>query len=223
MTNSQRVKKLVGLATLTALVVGLQFLSNYVSFGSISITLALIPIAMGAILYGPLAGLFLGAVMGAIVIAAPSTQAVFMPVNPAATIILCLLKTAIAGLVSGLLFKLFAFIAKKQNDVKKKKILFAAGIIVAALVVPVINTGLFIVGASIFFMDLFGNFITIIDAVITTNFLVEFLVSAILSPALVTLVKVLTRQYDLGFANDFSQFIDKDNSDVELENVSINA
>ena len=223
MTNSQRVKKLVGLATLTALVVGLQFLSNYVSFGSISITLALIPIAMGAILYGPLAGLFLGAVMGAIVIAAPSTQAVFMPVNPAATIILCLLKTAIAGLVSGLLFKLFAFIAKKQNDVKKKKILFAAGIIVAALVVPVINTGLFIVGASIFFMDLFGNFITIIDAVITTNFLVEFLVSAILSPALVTLVKVLTRQYDLGFANDFSDFIEEDNNDIDLESISINA
>ena len=223
MTNSQRVKKLVGLATLTALVVGLQFLSNYVSFGSISITLALIPIAMGAILYGPLAGLFLGAVMGAIVIAAPSTQAVFMPVNPAATIILCLLKTAIAGLVSGLLFKLFAFIAKKQNDVKKKKILFAAGVIVAALVVPVINTGLFIVGASIFFMDLFGNFITIIDAVITTNFLVEFLVSAILSPALVTLIKVLTRQYDLGFANDFSEFIEEDNDEIDLESISINA
>ena len=223
MTNSQRVKKLVGLATLTALVVGLQFLSNYVSFGSISITLALIPIAMGAILYGPLAGLFLGAVMGAIVIAAPSTQAVFMPVNPAATIILCLLKTAIAGLVSGLLFKLFAFIAKKQNDVKKKKILFAAGVIVAALVVPVINTGLFIVGASIFFMDLFGNFITIIDAVITTNFLVEFLVSAILSPALVTLIKVLTRQYDLGFANDFSEFIEEDNDETDLESISINA
>ena len=223
MTNSQRVKKLVGLATLTALVVGLQFLSNYVSFGSISITLALIPIAMGAILYGPLAGLFLGAVMGAIVIAAPSTQAVFMPVNPAATIILCLLKTAIAGLVSGLLFKLFAFIAKKQNDVKKKKILFAVGVIVAALVVPVINTGLFIVGASIFFMDLFGNFITIIDAVITTNFLVEFLVSAILSPALVTLIKVLTRQYDLGFANDFSEFIEEDNEEIDLESISINA
>ena len=223
MTNSQRVKKLVGLATLTALVVGLQFLSNYVSFGSISITLALIPIAMGAILYGPLAGLFLGAVMGAIVIAAPSTQAVFMPVNPAATIILCLLKTAIAGLVSGLLFKLFAFIAKKQNDVKKKKILFAAGVIVAALVVPVINTGLFIVGASIFFMDLFGNFITIIDAVITTNFLVEFLVSAILSPALVTLIKVLTRQYDLGFANDFSEFIEEDNDETDLESISVNA
>lgn len=222
MTNSQKTKKLVGLATLTALVVGLQFLSNYVSFGSISITLALIPIAMGAILYGPLAGLFLGAVMGGIVIAAPSTITVFMPVNPGMTIVLCLLKTAIAGLVSGYLFKLFAFFAKKQNDVKKKKILFAAGIIVAALVVPLINTGLFIVGATIFFRDLFGDFTGVVAAVLTTNFLVEFLVSAIISPALVTLVKVLTRQYDLGFANDFSEFIEED-IDTDIENVTINA
>ena len=223
MTNSQKTKKLVGLATLTALVVGLQFLSNYVTFGSISITLALIPIAVGAILYGPLAGLFLGAVMGGIVIAAPSTIAYFMPVNPGMTIVLCLLKTAVAGLASGYLFKLFAFIAKKQKDVKKKKILFAAGIIVAALVVPVINTGLFIVGATIFFRDIYGNFVTVINAVLTTNFLVEFLVSAILSPALVTLVKVLTRQYDLGFANDFSEFIEDDVEDLEVENVTINA
>ena len=222
MTNSQKVKKLVGLATLTALVVGLQFLSNYVSFGSVSITLALIPIAVGAILYGPLAGLFLGAVMGGIVLAAPST-ATFLQHNLVATIFLCLIKTGVAGLVSGYLFKLFAFIAKKQENVNKKKALFAAGIIVAALVVPVINTGLFIVGASIFFIDLFGDFITIINIVITTNFLIEFLVSAILSPALVTLVKVLTRQYDLGFANDFSQFIDEVDKDLELENVSINA
>ena len=221
MTNSQKVKKLVGLATLTALVVGLQFLSNYVSFGSVSITLALIPIAVGAILYGPLAGLFLGAVMGGIVLAAPST-ATFLQHNLVATIFLCLIKTGVAGLVSGYLFKLFAFIAKKQENVNKKKALFAAGIIVAALVVPVINTGLFIVGATIFFRDIYGNFVTVINAVLTTNFLIEFLVSAILSPALVTLVKVLTRQYDLGFANDFSEFIEED-TDLEVENVTINA
>ena len=222
MTNSLKVKKLVGLATLTALVVGLQFLSNYVPFGSISITLALIPIAVGAVLYGPLAGLFLGAVMGAIAIVAPSTLSVFMPVNPGMTIVLCLLKTSIAGLVSGYLFKLFAFFAKKQKDVKKKKILFAAGIIVAALVVPVINTGLFIVGATIFFRDVFGNFVGVINAVLTTNFLVEFLVSAVLSPALVTLVKVLTRQYDLGFANDFSEFVEED-TDLDIENATLGA
>ena len=223
MTNSQNIKKLVGMATLTALVVGLQFLSNYVSFGSVSITLALIPIAMGAILYGPLAGLFLGLVMGGIVLAAPSTIAVFMPINLPLTILLCLVKTGVAGLVSGLLFKLFAYIAKKQESVKAKKILFAAGIIVAALVIPVINTGIFIVGAVLWFSEPFGGtFAGIVSAVLTINFLIEFLVSAILSPALVTLVNVLTRQYDLGFQNGFKHFV-FDEEDLDLEQVSINA
>ena len=213
MTNRQQIKKLVGVATLTALVVGLQFLSNYVTFGSISITLALIPIAIGAILYGPVIGFFLGAVMGGIVLTAPSTAG-FLQHNAVATVLLCLLKTGLAGLVSGFIFKLFAFIAKKKENNNTKKVLFAAGIIIAALVVPVINTGLFIAGASIFFIGLFGDFITIINVVITTNFLVEFLVSAILSPALVTLVKVLTGQYDLGFANDFSEFISADSNEA---------
>ena len=222
MTNSQNVKKLVGLATLTALVVGLQFLSNYVSFGSVSITLALIPIAMGAILCGPLAGLFLGLVMGGIVLSAPSTIAVFMPINVGMTIVLCLLKTGLAGLASGLLFKLFARIAKKQTETSKKKVLFAAGIIVAALVVPVINTGLFIVGAVLFFSEPFGGtFAGIVSAVITTNFLIEFLVSALLSPALVTLVQVLTRQNDLGFQKEFKNFIFDE--EVDVEQVTVNA
>jgi len=220
MTNSQKIKKLVGIATLTALVVGLQFLSNYVSFGSISITLALIPIAMGAILYGPLVGFFLGAVMGGIVLTAPSTGG-FLQHNLVATVFLCLLKTGLAGLVSGLLFKLFAHLAKNKENKKTKNAFFAAGIIVAALVVPVINTGLFILGATIFFIGLFGDFITIINIVITTNFLVEFLVSAVLSPALVTLVRVLTKQYNLGFGNDFSEFTLDDTE--ELEEVTVSA
>lgn len=216
MTNSQKIKKLVGIATLTALVVGLQFLSNYVSFGSVSITLALIPIAMGAILYGPLAGFFLGAVMGLVVIAAPSTQAVFISVNPAATIILCILKTGLAGLAAGFIFKLFAYFAKKSQNEKKVKVLFAAGIIVSAIAVPVINTGLFIIGATIFFSSVFGSFTGVINAVITTNFLIEFAVSVVLSPALVTLVKILTNKYDLAFANDFSKFNDLD-EEIEVE------
>ncbi len=216
--NSLMIKKLVGLATLTALVIVLQLLSNNVTFGNLSITLALIPIAVGAILYGPLAGLFLGMVMGGIVLTGADTQTYFLSVNPAATVVLCLVKSGVAGLVSGLLFKLFAFIAKKQSSVNKKKALFAAGIIVAALVVPLVNTFIFIIGAVIFFSVYYPSLEAAIAAVIGTNFLVEFIISAALSPALVTLVKVLTRQYDLGFANDFSKFIEED-KEVETEQV----
>jgi uncharacterized membrane protein len=218
--NSQLIKKLVGLATLTALVFVLQFWSASIKFGSVSITLALVPIAMGAILYGPLAGLFLGAFMGVIVIADPSTQAVFMSVNPAATIILCLLKSGLAGLAAGYLFKLFAYFGKKTKNDKTAVTLFVVGIVLSALIVPLINTTLFVIGAGIFFKSVFGDFMGVIAAVITTNFAIEVLVSALLSPALVTVIKILTNKYDLGFANDFSRFNNLDNEEnLEVEEV----
>lgn len=214
MTNSQQIKRLVGIAILTALVVALQFLSNYVKFGPVEITLALIPIAVGAVLYGPLAGAFLGAVMGGIVIAAPTTLAVFVPANPAATIILCILKTALAGFVAGWVYRGIAHFAKKAED-KKKKVIIALAITVAAIVIPVINTAIFILGALVFYMDVFGDFTTLVTAVITVNFAIEFAVSVVLSPAVVTIIKVSTTKYDLGFSNDFSSLHDEDVEELD--------
>ena len=202
--NSLLIKRMVGIAVLLALVVVLQLMSGNIKFGEIEITLALVPIAMGAILYGPVAGLGLGSVMGLIVFFSAATQKTFWPINIPATFVICVLKSGLAGLASGFIFKLFAFIA---NKTEKKMIFYIIGIVVAALFVPVINTALFVVGAAIFFQSLFGGGLgVIISAVITTNFLVEFIVSAALSPALVTIVKVLSSRYNLGFTNDFSVF-----------------
>ena len=217
MLNNLLIRRLVGVATLTALVVALQLLSNYVTFGQVSITLALIPVAVGAILYGPYVGGFLGFMLGAIALTAPSTG-VFLNVNPGATVLICLLKTSIAGLLSGYIFKLFAFIAKKQNNITTRKTLFATGVILAALIVPPVNTFLFCVGSIIWFKSVMGEtFVGVLVLVFATNFLIEFIVSVILSPALVILIKVLTRNYNLGFVNDFSNFIEDDEEDETLE------
>ena len=62
--NSNKIKKITGLAIFISIVVVLQVFSNYVKFGQVSITLALIPIVVGAIIYGPWAGFLLGAVCG---------------------------------------------------------------------------------------------------------------------------------------------------------------
>ena len=142
--------------------------------------------------------------------------------NPFGTIVLCLLKTGLAGLVAGFVFKAFAFFGKKQPEKKNRVIFFAIGIIASALLVPVINTGVFILGAFAFFREpMGGTFAKILAAVLTTNFLIEFLFSAIMSPALVSLVKVLTKNYDLGFVNDFSSFIDNDEDEAFSEAVSL--
>ena len=100
-------KTIAGLGMLTAMVVVLQLLSNYVQFGPVSITLALFPIAVGAMLFGPFGGLFLGLVDGVLVLLAPSTISVFFAYNPIGTMIVCLLKTGLAGLCAGFIFKLF--------------------------------------------------------------------------------------------------------------------
>lgn len=114
------VRTIAGLGVLTAMVVVLQLLSNYVQFGPVSITLSLFPIAVGAMLYGPLGGLFLGLVNGAIVLTAPSTISFFFAYSPVGTIAVCLLKTGLAGLIAGLIFKLY------KKDVKAE---FVAAII----------------------------------------------------------------------------------------------
>ena len=56
MNNSRKIRRMVGLAALASMIVVLQLISNYIQFGPVSITLALIPNVVGAILYGPKGG-----------------------------------------------------------------------------------------------------------------------------------------------------------------------
>lgn len=49
-------KKIAGVGLLTALVVVLQLLGSFIKFGTVSISLVLIPIVVGAALYGVGAG-----------------------------------------------------------------------------------------------------------------------------------------------------------------------
>lgn len=223
MNNKVKIQKLVGAASLLALVVVLQLLSNYVQFGPISITLALIPISMGAILYGPLVGLFLGLVMGAMVLVAPSTS-FFLSYNVWFTILLCLVKSGLAGLISGLLFKGIM----KIKAFKKGK--FETSIIVASLVTPIVNTGIFIIGALFLFTGLYSDTSNlgealgaIVAATLTINFVIEFIISAVASPALVYLTKVLAKQRNLGFQKEFNIETKKDESlttkDVNSDNL----
>lgn len=160
-------RKIAGTGIFTALTIVFTLISNYLPVGSISINLSLVPIAIAGILYGPLSGFFVGLVNGAFVMVAPSTQA-FFAVNVGATIFICLTKTSMAGLLSSLLYKLI----KKKNDL--------AGMITASLVVPVINTGLFLLGALVFFNNMFGNIVSIF---LLINFAIEMGFSIILSPA----------------------------------------
>lgn len=181
------VRTIAGLGVLSAIVIILQIFANYISFGPISITLSLIPIVIGACIYGPLAGLFLGMLDGLLIIFAPSTFSLFIPQNAIGTVILCLLKTGIAGLVSGFVFKAFE---KKHPQI---------GCILAAIVVPIINTGMFVGASFLIYLPLIESFTpegqTTIEFVLFSfvgiNFIVEFLVNSILSPVIYNIYKLI--------------------------------
>ena len=178
-------KKITGLGLMTALVVVLQIISNYVQIGPVSINLAIIPVVIGSIIYGPICGLLLGLVDGAIILSAPST-AFFLSYNAWATVLLCLLKTGIAGLVSGFMPKL----------IKNEKI----AVVVSSLIVPILNTGLFICGCLLFFMPLLSESLGIVNlggilgVLIGVNFFIEFGVLVLLSPTIYYIYKVIKKK-----------------------------
>ena len=88
-------RTLTGVALFTAIVVVLQFLGAFIRFGPFSISLVLIPIVVGAALYGPWAGAWLGFVFGVVVLLSGDAAA-FLVISPIGTILVVLLKGALA-------------------------------------------------------------------------------------------------------------------------------
>ena len=64
---SSKTKQLTGTAVLIAIIILLQTMLGSIQIGPFTITLTLVPIIIGAVLYGPLTGAFLGLVFGVIV------------------------------------------------------------------------------------------------------------------------------------------------------------
>ncbi|MBD5391138.1 ECF transporter S component [bacterium] len=192
MKNKKMIQRMVGIASLAAITAVLQVIANYITFGPVSITLALIPLVIGSILYGPWAGAGLGALMGAIILTAPSTGS-FLAINPFLTVVICLLKTSVAGIVSGFIFK----------GLYKRNV--TVGVVLASIAAPIVNTGLFACGCLAFFWKTLQEWASgsntlgfLFLTLIGTNFLIEFAVNSILSPSLVYIVRIISRNYNIG-------------------------
>ena len=171
-------KMIVGAALLTALEIILQLLSMILPT-AVNLNLALVVITIGAMMYGPIVGGFLGFVNGAVILLSPNTVTVFMSISPVATILVCLLKTTLAGIIGGLLYKLMS----KKNDV--------AASVVAAIIVPVINTMIFALFTYFFFMNGLGleSFGQIFTVLIGINFIFEIVTNTVISPSLHQILK----------------------------------
>ena len=166
---------------LLAIEIIVQILGNYIIIpgGFANLNFSLIIITMGAILYGPVVGGFLGLVSGLLTLFAPSTVSYFFSVSPVGTVLTCLLKTTLAGIIAGLLMKLFRKFNKETT-----------GTIVVSLVVPTVNTGIFAIFCLLFFMQRLQeiNPTNIAGALflgmIGFNYIFELLTTSIVTPSL---------------------------------------
>ena len=187
--NSKTVK-VVGTGLLMAIVVVLQALVSGIRFGTFSITLTLVPIIIGAALFGPLAGALLGTVFGVVVLI--TDAGAFMAISIPGTIIVCILKGALAGLAAGYIYRLLE---------KKNKLL---AVVVAGICAPVVNTGIFLLGCKLFFYDTIKGWaaasgyentgLYMITIFVGLNFIVELLVNLVLSTTIVRIVEIGRKQ-----------------------------
>ena len=107
MKNQNFVRNLVGTAILAALVLALQLLLGSLKLGPFNITLTLVPIILGAVLYGPLSAAFLGGLFGFLVCISvisgnDAGGFVLFSQRPIITLLLCLFKSTAAGYLAAL-------------------------------------------------------------------------------------------------------------------------
>ena len=201
----QKTLRTVQLALLVALVVALQMVSALIPpiGGMVSITLTLIPVVVGGILLGKKAGAILGFTFGLIVminciVALDPGGNILWNANPFFTALICFVKGIAAGFFPAWFYELICGKGEKAGEGRK----FAATV-VAALSAPVINTGLFVCGMFLLFKDTLYAWAGGTDIVTYVllgmaglNFLVEFLINTVLSPAIVRITAVVGKRFE---------------------------
>ncbi|MBQ7323795.1 MAG: ECF transporter S component [Clostridia bacterium] len=193
-------KRITGMAMLLALVVVLQTVLGTFSIGVVQLNFTLIPIVLGALLYGPIVGGILGFACGVIVLiqvilGGSPFYTIIWTNSPVVTTLTCLVKTTVAGVVAGWLFD---WLSKKNT---------LLGVFVASATVPILNTGLFILGclcmsdSIILFQsslpDVGGMnpLVFILVVLVTFNFFVELAINLIVAPTLHRVIGIIDKKF----------------------------
>lgn len=182
--NNRKIGQMAGIALMMAMIAVMQFIGGMIPpIGGFSISLVLIPIVLGAAVFGPKAGAFLGGTFSTIVIincitgADPGGAMVFQA-NPILCILVVMAKGVLAGLASGLVY----------HGLKRFNSFLA--MVAAAVICPVVNTGVFVVCMYLFFIDVLSAWAGggdvlgyILTGLILANFVPELIINVVFSPA----------------------------------------
>lgn len=189
LSTREKTLRMVQVALLMALEVVLTLLYIPTPISTINLNFGLIPIVIAAVFLGPLAGTLIGCVSGTVtaiqVLTVPSFFNTFLvSVNPVAACVISVLKTALAGFIIGLVYKAVSKGGKHS----------LLDYILASALCPIVNSGVFALGMFAFFgnalladptLSTFGTGLVAIVFIglIGVNFVVEFIVTTLLSPA----------------------------------------
>lgn len=193
----KKTERLAFTALLTALVAVLSYFGGFIKFGVTSINLTLVPVIIGAALLGPGVGAWLGAVSGAAFFLT-GDAVTWLGWSAVGTVATVMVKGIVAGFCSGVVYRLM------RRLTAKLKIGDIASTFVSAIVCPIVNTGLFVLGCILFFRNtpLFdgvdGTSVTVggflIFTMVGVNFLAELAANLILAPALCTLLRIFEKE-----------------------------
>ena len=192
---NKNIKKMVGVALLMAMVVVMQFISGMIPpIGGFSISLVLIPIVIGASVYGISAGALLGATFGTVVYincvtGADPGGAMVLQASPLLCFLVVMGKGILGGAAAGWVYNL---LSKKNSYLA----MFAA-----AVICPVFNTGTFIACMLLFFNDVLTQWAAgselvgyILTGLVLANFVPELIINVVFSPASVRIKKIIDRK-----------------------------
>ena len=187
MNTKNKTQAMVLLALLTAIVAVLSYLGGFIKIGGFaSISLTLVPVVIGSAICGPLAGAWLGGVAGAVFFTT-ADAAFWVGMSIPGTVITVMIKGIASGYLAGVVYKL---IEKKNRYI---------AVVVSAIVCPVVNTGIFLLGCRLFFFDFVKSssvaegmsaFAWMIVFFVGLNFVFELLVNIILSPGILRIINI---------------------------------
>lgn len=183
-------ERLVLTGLLSALVAVLSYLGGFIQIGVASVNIALVPVVIGAAIIGPAAGAWLGAVMGVFFFLSKDA-ALWFSLSIPGTVITVMLKGILAGLAAGLVYKLL----RRFNRY--------AAVLGAAVICPIVNTGIFLLGCLVFFLEDVSSWAAaegtalatyFIVGMVGVNFLIEFAANVLLSNAIYSILTIFDKR-----------------------------
>lgn len=198
--TNNRTNKMVLQALFIAIIVLMAFTPiGYIKTFGVEITLIVVPVAVGAIILGPVSGAILGGVFGITSFIQCFGLSLFgatlLGINPIGTFIICIVPRVLMGWLTGLFF-----IALKKWD-KTRMMSYA----VASLSGPLLNTLFFMFGLSIFFYNTeyiqgiatalgTTNIVAFVFAFVGINGLIEAIACFILGTAISKSMDILNKK-----------------------------